>query len=149
MLNDIPKLSQSQTLPNRSDFTPIHDLDTELDLHRITTGVHWTSRRVWHENAYPSGHLVSSLFGTCICSNGCWNQFSQTCRVFLTFHFEYPSVLTQFCLYLFLKSYGFLYKYRLLSAKIRLSHCQKTHSFDSIDLFYNHSVFVLYSPWPS
>ena len=39
----------------------------------------------WIENrysyAYPSGHLVPPLLGTCLCSN-CWDQFHQTCRIF-------------------------------------------------------------------
>ena len=38
-LNDILTLDQ-QWLPNQSDFPPIYDLDTELDLHWIMSGVH-------------------------------------------------------------------------------------------------------------
>ena len=50
------------------------------------------------EDAYASGHLVLSHFGTCICSNVETN-LSWTCLVSGLLIFEYPSVL-RFCLQL-------------------------------------------------
>ena len=47
------------------------------------------------EDAYSSGHLVRSHFGTCMCSNVETN-LSWTCLVFGLLSFEYPSVLL-FC----------------------------------------------------
>ena len=63
-----------------------HDLDTELDLHRLWVVSMEHLQRVWHAsipgNAYPSGHLVPSHHcGTCLCSN-CWDQIPRTCHVF-------------------------------------------------------------------
>ena len=78
-------LSSLQWLPNRSDFPQFHDPDTELDLHRITSGFHGafamgvacqqgtlTLPDTWLR--HPFGDLLT-------CSN-CWDQFSRTCRVF-------------------------------------------------------------------
>ena len=48
------------------------------------------------EDAYSSGHLVLSQFGTCMCSNVETN-LSWTCFVSGLLNFEYPSVLL-FCL---------------------------------------------------
>ena len=48
------------------------------------------------EDAYSSGHLVLSHFGTCMCSNVETN-LSWTCLVSGLLNFEYPSVLL-FCL---------------------------------------------------
>ena len=48
------------------------------------------------EDAYSSGHLVLSHFGTCMCSNVETN-FSWTCLVSGLLNFEHPSVLL-FCL---------------------------------------------------
>ena len=98
MLNDILTLDQLQWLANLSDFSPISWPWTELDLHRITSGFHgafatdvacqqWTL-------TFPETWL-RPLFGTCFCSNS-WDQFSRTCRLFSTFHLEYPSVLLDF-----------------------------------------------------
>ena len=47
------------------------------------------------EDAYSSGHLVLSHFGTCICSNVETN-LSRTCLVSGPLNFEHPSVLL-FC----------------------------------------------------
>ena len=45
----------------------------------------------------PTGHLVPSLVGTCMCSY-CWDDFfPNLLRFSLPFHFEYPSVLSGFC----------------------------------------------------
>ena len=51
------------------------------------------------EDAYPSGLLVRSLFGTCLCSY--WDQFLRTCRVFLDFSIWISSVLSRFCFFNF------------------------------------------------
>ena len=85
-VNDILTLDQLQWLPNRSDFPSIiHDLDTDLNLHRITSGFHgaFASRVAMPAgNAFPSGHLVLSLlFGTCVMLLFRWDQFSWTCRM--------------------------------------------------------------------
>ena len=61
-------------------------------------------QRVWHAIGkilpFRTPGSVNPLFGTCLCSN-CWDQISRTCRVlnYPTFHLEYPSVLSQFCLW--------------------------------------------------
>ena len=49
-------------------------------------------------DAYSSGHLVLSHFGTCECSNVETN-LSLTCLVSGLLSFEHPSVLLFFCLY--------------------------------------------------
>ena len=49
--------------PTDQTFNQFHDPDTELDIHRITSGFHWAFV-TGAGNAYPSGHLVPSLFGT-------------------------------------------------------------------------------------
>ena len=49
--------------------------------------------------AYPSGHLVPSLFQTFLCSN-CWDQFSLTV-FYRPFAFEFSSVPSPFCFLLF------------------------------------------------
>ena len=55
------------------------------------------------EDAYSSGHLVLSHFGTCMCSNVETN-LSWTCLVSGPLNFEHPSVLL-FCLF-FLKHWS-------------------------------------------
>ena len=61
-------------------------------------------QRVWHtsRNAYPSGHLVPSLFGTCMTIVETI-FFFKLAMIFPTFHLDYPSVLSRFCVKLFLK----------------------------------------------
>ena len=56
------------------------------------------------EDAYSSGHLVLSHFGTCMCSNVETN-LSWTCLVSGLLNFEHPSVLL-FCFAFFLFSIG-------------------------------------------
>ena len=58
------------------------------------------------EDAYSSGHLVLSHFGTCICSNVETN-LSSTCLVFGLLNFEHPSVLL-FCFFCILQFHQYL-----------------------------------------
>ena len=85
MLNDILTLDKQWPSLANQTFHQFHDLNTELDLHRIISGFHGafaTGVASQQGNAYPSGHLVPSpLFGTCLCSN-CWDQITRTCHVF-------------------------------------------------------------------
>ena len=88
MLNEILKLDQSVTVtsqPIRVYANWIFDIDTELGLYRNTRGFHGTivtGVACQHGNAYPSEHLVPSLFGICAY---CWYNFSQFCRNYLDF----------------------------------------------------------------
>ena len=99
MLSDILTLDQ-QWLLNPSDFPPIHGLNTELDLHRIMSGVH---------GAFATG--VASQQGTLILPDTWFrppfwdllvlqlfrpDSSSLPC-LYLTFHLEYPLVLSRFC----------------------------------------------------
>ena len=104
----------SDTL-NWSDITPIFEPITELDL--ITNfdlitkfrevsiehcnGCGWPT-----EDAYSSGHLVLSHFGTCICSN-VETILSWTCHVYGPFQFRtslgtsiLPSIIYSLCIFI-------------------------------------------------
>ena len=75
-------------------------------------------------DAYSSGHLVLSHFGTCMCSNVETN-LSWTCLVFGPLNFEHPSVLL-FCLLSVQKSYS---KYHFqLQPSTFWSWCSEFHS---------------------
>ena len=82
--NSDPRPAQLQWLANRSDFSPF-----EWPWYRAWPSGNYEcfSWITWNEcgmlagNAYPSWHLVMSLFETCLCSNS-WGQFSRACRVF-------------------------------------------------------------------
>ena len=63
------------------------------------------------EDAYSSGHLVLSHFGTCICSNVETNP-SRTCLVSGPLNFEHPSVLL-FCFKCIVCSHYFVVSRRL------------------------------------
>ena len=107
MLNDILKLNlgQLQWMCNWSDFTPIVTSIPNLTLtvsREIPRNIcDSCNMQVW--KACPPGHLVPSLFGTCIFSK-CWDQFSLAALIFRIFRFEYPSVLSRLTCYLSLKS---------------------------------------------
>ena len=79
----------------------LHDLDTELDLHRLWVVSMEYLLRVWHARRerlpfWTPGSVPHC--GTCLCSN-CWDQIPRTCHVFTRFfHLEYPSVLSRLCL---------------------------------------------------
>ena len=78
-------------------FLTITDLDLlpNLTLYLIVQGFHRTYANgcgMPTEDAYSSGHLVLSHFGTCICSNVETN-LSWTCLVSGPLNFEHPSVL--------------------------------------------------------
>ena len=61
-----PCISVQNTLhlhfPTNQTFHQFHDLDTDFDLHRITSGFHGSCNGCGMPagNAYPSGHLVPS-----------------------------------------------------------------------------------------
>ena len=70
--------------PTDQIFHQFHDLDTEFDLRRITSGFHGafaTDVACQQGTLTLSDTLLSSLSGTCLYSN-CWDQFSRTCRIF-------------------------------------------------------------------
>ena len=84
MLNDILTLDLLYWHPNQSDIPQFHDLDTDLYLHRMSSGFY---------GAYATG--VACQQGTLdlpdTCSRTafwqllmlqCWDQFSRLCRVF-------------------------------------------------------------------
>ena len=98
MLNDILTLDQ-QWLPNQSDFPPIHDLDTDFDLHRITSGFY---------GAFATG--VACQQGTLTLPDTWFrppfwdllmlqllrpNSWNLSC-LYSTFHLEYPLVFSRF-----------------------------------------------------
>ena len=86
-------------LPIRLNQYLIHDLDTELDFHQITSVFHGTfATGVTYQqgmHVYPSGHRVPSLFGTCLCSN-CCDQFSRTCVFSRFFTLNIPRYFLDF-----------------------------------------------------
>ena len=77
-------LNSYSDIPTNQTFHQFHDLDTDLDLHRITSGFYGAFATVV---ACLQGTLTLPdnwfhlAFGTCLCSN-CWDQFSRTCQVF-------------------------------------------------------------------
>ena len=77
-------LTSYSGFPTDQTVHQFHDLDTELDLHRITSGFHGALWRVWHASwerlPFRTPGSVS-LLRTCLSSN-CWDQFSRTCHVF-------------------------------------------------------------------
>ena len=84
MLNDILTLDLLQWLYNRSDHQ-INDLDTELDLHQMTscfhgafaTGVTWKQGTFNLPNSVPSP-FVGRAYAPIVDR---WDQFSKICRV--------------------------------------------------------------------
>ena len=84
-----------------SGITPVFDtitdpdLITEFDFYLIARGFHRTfatGAACQQRDAYSSGHLVLSHFGTCKCSNVETN-LSWTCLFSGLLSFEHPSVL--------------------------------------------------------
>ena len=66
--------------PTDQTFHQFHDLYTELDLHRIMSGL----QRVWLASRERLPFRTPGSvphFGTCWCSN-CWDQIPRTCHVF-------------------------------------------------------------------
>ena len=96
---DILTLDQ-QFLLNRSDFHRFHDLDTDLEIHRIMKG---------SNGAFATG--VACMLGTLTLPDTWFRHpfrdllvlqllrpdFSNLPGIYSTFHLEYPSVLFQFC----------------------------------------------------
>ena len=73
------------------------------------------------EDAYSSGHLVLSHFGTCMCSNVETN-LSRTCLVSGLLNFEHPSVLL-FCL-----SYQTIFGKKTINELIKVQHMEEQYS---------------------
>ena len=73
LLKDFLKPDHWHWLPNRSDITAFYDNDTKLDLYGVTSGFHGAFAMP-AKKAYPSGHLVSCIFGTNR-SSDCWYHF--------------------------------------------------------------------------
>ena len=86
-------LTSYSGFPTDQTVHQFHDLDTELDLHRITSGFHGALRRVWHASRkrLPFRALGSvPLHRTCLSSN-CWDQFPELAMSFLdNFHLQHP-----------------------------------------------------------
>ena len=73
-----------------SDFTTnltfhqFHDIDTELDLHRLWVVSMEHLQRVWHASRERLPFRTPGSVphcGTCLCSN-CWDQIPRSCHVF-------------------------------------------------------------------
>ena len=78
-------LTSYSYIPTSQTFHHFHDLDTELDIHQITSGFH----EVFATGvAFQQGLLTLPgsvpLFGTCLCSN-CWDKFPELVVSFLDF----------------------------------------------------------------
>ena len=73
------------------------------------------------EDAYSSGHLVLSHFGTCMCSNVETN-LSWTCLVSGLLNFEHPSVLL-FCLVSHVHGIGKLSFSKLILTRMQVEVC--------------------------
>ena len=48
MFNDIWPLTSYSDIQTNQTFPQFHDLDSDFDLHQITSGFHWAFERVWH-----------------------------------------------------------------------------------------------------
>ena len=84
----------TMTIPYWSDFVP------NSTFYRILSGFHRTFATgvACRQGMLTPPDTWSRPFGTCICST-CWDQsFSELFVIFRTMLFEYPSVLSQFCL---------------------------------------------------
>ena len=83
-------LTSYSDFPTYQTFNQFHDPDTELGLHRITSGFvsmeH--SQRVWHASREPFRTLGSVPLRP---------VFPNLSGIFSTFRLGYPSVLFQFC----------------------------------------------------
>ena len=67
-----------------SEFILFHDLDTELDLHRLWVVSMEHLQRVWYASRERLPFRTPGSVphcGTCLCSN-CWDQIPRTCNVF-------------------------------------------------------------------
>ena len=70
--------------PTNQTFHQFHDLDTELDLHRLWVVSKEHLRRVWHASRKRLPFRTPGSVphcGTCLCSN-CWDQIPPNCHVF-------------------------------------------------------------------
>ena len=77
-------------------FHQFYDVDTKLGLYWIASGFHGCSMPAG--NAYSSGQLVPSLFRNLLMIQLLRPIFPKLTCLSPTFHFEYPSVLSRFCL---------------------------------------------------
>ena len=104
-------------------------------------------------DAYSSGHLVLSHFGTCMCSNVETN-LSWTCLVSGLLNFEHPSVLL-FCLQIHVYSYCYL-KSNIYQCTNTLRFCwglcivsyiiQLTDIDKSVWVWYKDGLMTFYTP---
>ena len=84
--------SNMKYVKRHADPRPVFTYFMNLTITEIRMASTKHLHRVWHASrerlhfrtVNPSGHLVPSPFGTCLCSN-CWSQLSRTCRVFSRF----------------------------------------------------------------
>ena len=89
-----------QWLPNQSDFHQFHDLDTDFDLHRITSGFH---RAFATSVACQQGMLTlpdtrfRPPFWDLLRLQFLRPNSSNLPRLYSIFHLEYPLVLSRFC----------------------------------------------------
>ena len=83
-----------------ADLHQFYDIDTDLDLYRITSGFHGVFATVV---ACYQGALTlpdtrfCPLFGGLTCAPIVYKDFSNLPCLYSTFYLEYPSVLSRFC----------------------------------------------------
>ena len=89
--------------PTNQTFHQFHDIDTELDLHRLWVVSMENMQWVWHASreCLPFRTPGSAPdCGTCLCSN-CWDQIPRTCHVFTRLSPRIPlgtfSILLCYC----------------------------------------------------
>ena len=94
------------------------------------------------EDAYSSGHLVLSHFGTCMCSND-ESNLSRTCLVSGLLNFEHPSVLL-FCLYSKVYSWPDSWRWMMANLPAFKDHqgCDRRHNSPSL-----HQLHRMSSSW--
>ena len=88
--------------PTNQTFRQFHDIDTELDLHRLWVVSMEHLQRVWHASRERLHFRTPGSVphcGTCLCSN-CWDQIPRTCLVFtLRFTYNTPWYFLECALY--------------------------------------------------
>ena len=97
---NILKLDQLQWLPNRSDFTSIYNIDTELDLCRIIRGFHgaFATGVAWQQGTLTLPDTWIRAFLRLAYALIVESSFPKFADIFLTFIIEYRSVHSRFCL---------------------------------------------------
>ena len=87
--------------PTNQTFHQFHDLDTELDLHRLWVVSMEHLQRVWYASRERLPFRTPGSvphFGTCLMLQLLRPNSSNWPCLYSTFHLEYPLVLSRFCL---------------------------------------------------